>query len=302
MKGFLSIHAGPKRTASTFLQNVMSSMFSYTGALDATAHEGNSHELAMTFALEGDCFTKFILDEASLMSDVTRRNSQSEIARLRGRLSDGLSVCLSSELFAQIHPSAIDLSLCPPDGIEKRVVFLHRDSDSLLSSLFSNSIVGGYRGTINDFIEDVLAGNINNSDIFPSIEVWKDTGWNVYVAPFKEKDIETTSKKVLEIMFGINIDIEYLRASEFQKPHRINRSLSPENLLRISIVSNALHEHPRDLRDNLHSISFVNQVLVPFFRDSPYTTEDFNTKLHPKWRSFVQQIDANRRYLLKFLN
>ena len=279
----------------------MSSIFSYTGALDATAHEGNSHELAMTFALEGECFTKFILDEANLMSDVTRRNSQSEITRLRERLSDGLSVCLSSELFAQIHPSSIDLPLCPPDEIEKRVVFLRRDSDSLLYSLFSNSVVGGYRGTVNDFIEDVLAGNISNSDLFPAVDIWRDNDWNVYVIPFKEKEIETTSRKVLEIMFGLNIDIECFSSSEFRKPHRINRSLSPQNLLTISIVSNALHEHPMDLRDEVRSISFVNQVLVPFFRDSPYTTSDFDPKSHPKWQSFVKKIDVNRGYLSKFL-
>ena len=300
MNTFLNVHAGPKRTSSTWLQNAMCK-FLPSDNLDKTAFEGNSHQLALAISLNSNNPSDSIFTEAQRLSSTTLESANNEIQRLAYLLSKNESIFLSSELFAEIDVAAIEEAFKPAESVCKRVFFVYRDTNSLLKSLFANDVIAGYRGTIADFIEDVSAERIHYYDLYPSIRGWKLKGWKVDVLIFdKNKIIELTAKFIGSLRQEVIDANEIHNILKGTEKATINASVKPEILLRISQVLNALNEHPADLRVFLSSQKYINKILLPFFRDSPYDVEHFDAEKNKDWFSFVEKVDKKRRLIFDF--
>ena len=289
----IHLHVGPKRTASTLLQNLMVK-FLPSDLLDRTAHEGNSRLIALCMAMMHGASTESVTNEIREIDVRILMKGICEVKRLAARMKSGGSVIMSCELFSEIGPDAVEESLKIESDVGKFVHLIYRKTAPLLASLFSNDIVGGYRGTVEDFIKDVLSGGVNNFDLFPIIDKWEARGWKVIIIPFNEGSADEMVKNILEDWLArsrstCNIDVESKPRVEV-----INKSLSPDILFRISQFSNAMREYPPAILSNLGAIGYINKILVPFLRDSPYSPRDFNPVASPLWQDFVASIDNSR--------
>lgn len=295
----VTIHAGPKRTASTQIQSQLL-RFSDHDSLDGLSHDGNSHLLCLFIvwklknnnqnynfspAIKEDMLTNFNHENAGEI--------EFEIIRLKKRINNNKKIILSSELFSQLDPASLDYIFNLNDCINKRVVFCYRDTYSLLKSLYSNSVVSGYRGTAVDFIKDVYENSFCYFDLFPPILEWTNRNWEVKIVNYNRNDFSSYLANILSIITNSNYEkISILNNcnSEIE-----NRSLKPDDLFKISLFSNAIYEHPYDLKEFNNYIKFINRVLLPFIRDTIYKPDDYDLDKIDIFPEILSKIDQKRK-------
>jgi hypothetical protein len=292
--GRFLVHAGPKRTASTWMQKHLTKVI-FQCSLDQTSHEGNSHNLLLSLTrFTSKISSPLETDRLSLTSDELRK-CLTEIQRLSRLLHSGGDVVLSCELFTHIHPEALQNAFNIPERSHKCVVFVYRNTTDLLKSLYANDVAAGYRGTATDFIDDVMLLGNHSSDLFHEIEPWSDMGWDVKVVEFQSTQLSSTFLDIFRDFLNCTESYAYETLEERAESHTYNKSLSPEVLFRISQFSNALHEYSADLILTWGVPRFINRVLIPYLRDSPYSAKDFELTSSEKWGSFVSHVEEKRR-------
>ena len=294
----LILHAGPKRTATTYIQRALLSLSEESECIDRSAHEGNSHNLCLILSKYENIQNQSLAEEfAGLNGDIVK-NTEAELLRLNERIRSNRDVILLSELFSLLTPISILNAFGEIEDSRKFIIFTYRKTEDLLRSLFSNCVVGGYRGHILDFIGDVGGGNICSADLFPDISSWEDDGWQVIINKYDSNEMEGFFCKTLGFILDICITPKDLSNIPFDAQHT-NRSLTPEKLLYLSIFNNALHEHPINMLSEHGKHKFGNQILMPFLRDTPFNARDFDANHQADWYNFVNYCDTKRKDIFR---